>query len=52
MVCRKAADDRRPKVSIEAALQATGTTAETKVRRFNSAGRRLSLNDVRIVVLS
>ncbi len=52
MVCRKAADDRRPKTSIEAALQETETTAEAKVRRFNRTGRRLSLNDVRIVVFS
>jgi len=52
MVCRKAADDRRPKTSAEAALQATESTAEAKVRRFNRTGRRLSLNDVRIVVFS
>jgi putative DNA methylase len=52
MVCRKAADDRRPRASVETVLRATETNAETKVRRFNNRGRRLSLNDVRIVVFS
>jgi len=52
MVCRKTADDRRPMVPVEAALAAAEAAAEAKVRRFNSTGRGLSLNDVRIVVFS
>jgi putative DNA methylase len=52
MVCRKAADDRRPMVTVEAALEAAEVAAEAKVERFNRTGRRLSLNDVRIVVFS
>ena len=52
MVCRKAAADRRALVSEAAALAAAESAAGTKVRRFNGTGRRLSLNDVRIVVYS
>jgi len=52
MVCRKAAADRRPVIAIAAAMDAALTAAETKVRRFNGTGRRLSLNDVRIIVYS
>jgi putative DNA methylase len=52
MVCRKAADDRRPVVAAEAALEAAEAAAEAKVQRFNTTGRQLSLNDVRIVVFS
>lgn len=50
MVCRKAAADRRALVSEAAALEAAQSAAGAKVRRFNATGRRLSLNDVRIVV--
>jgi putative DNA methylase len=52
MVCRKAAADRRPLVPVEAAMEAAEVAAGAKVRRFNGTGRRLSLNDVRIVVFS
>jgi putative DNA methylase len=52
MVCRKAADDRRPMVAAEAALEGAEAAAEAKVERFNKTGRWLSLNDVRIVVFS
>ncbi len=52
MVCRKAADDRRQVLSPQAALEAAETAARDKVARFNRTGRRLSLNDVRIVVFS
>jgi putative DNA methylase len=52
MVCRKVAADRRPLVAVEKALEAAATAATEKVRRFNSTGRHLSLNDVRIVVYS
>jgi putative DNA methylase len=52
MVCRKAAADRRPLVAVEIALEAAEAAAAHKVGRFNGTGRRLSLNDVRIVVYS
>jgi putative DNA methylase len=52
MVCRKAADDRRPQLSPEAALGTAEAAARDKVVRFNWTGRRLSLNDVRIMVFS
>ncbi len=52
MVCRKAAADRRPRTDMAIALDAAETAAAAKVRRFNATGRRLSLNDTRIVVYS
>lgn len=52
MVCRKATADRRTGASVDAAMEAAELAAEAKVRRFNGTGRRLSLNDVRIVVYS
>jgi putative DNA methylase len=52
MVCRKAAADRRAQVAVETALAIAEERAGGKVRRFNATGRRLSLNDVRIVAYS
>lgn len=52
MVCRKTADDRRRLLSPADALEAAESAASDKVARFNRTGRRLSLNDVRIVVFS
>ena len=52
MVCRKAAADRRSLIAEKVAMAAAAVAAEAKVRRFNGTGRRLSLNDVRIVVYS
>ncbi|AUB83981.1 DNA methyltransferase [Candidatus Thiodictyon syntrophicum] len=52
MVCRKAAADRRPLIAEEVAMESAAAAAGAKVRRFNGTGRRLSLNDVRIVVYS
>ncbi len=52
MVCRKAAADRRPLLAEEIAMKSAAAAAGAKVRRFNGTGRRLSLNDVRIVVYS
>lgn len=52
MVCRKSAADRRPMLESGLALDAAESKAGTKIRRFNSTGRRLSLNDVRILVYS
>jgi putative DNA methylase len=52
MVCRKAADDRRLLLPPVDALEAAESAAGDKVARFNHTGRRLSLNDVRIIVFS
>jgi hypothetical protein len=52
MVCRKAAGDRRGVSAPDAALTTAEQAAGEKVLRFNRTGRRLSLNDVRIVVFS
>jgi putative DNA methylase len=52
MVCRKAADDRRPLLNPDAVLASAEAAADDKIARFNRTGRRLSLNDVRIVVFS
>lgn len=52
LVCRKASVDRRSSCAPEATLLSVKDAARAKVARFNSTGRRLSLNDVRVVVLS
>ncbi len=52
MVCRKAAGDRRGLSAPDEALTTAEQAAGEKVLRFNRTGRRLSLNDVRIVVFS
>jgi putative DNA methylase len=52
MVCRKAADDRRPRLPAADALKAAELASGDKITRFNRTGRRLSLNDVRIIVFS
>lgn len=52
MICRKAAADRRPPLPVDVALRVIEGAARDKVVRFNSMARRLSLNDVRVVVFS
>ena len=52
LVCRNRAQDPRPALTHRAALSAAASTATAQVRRFNVAGRRLSRNDVRVVMLS
>ncbi|ESQ17292.1 MAG: helix-turn-helix domain-containing protein [Thiohalocapsa sp. PB-PSB1] len=52
MVCRKAAGDRRRPSESADALKTAEQEAGYKVLRFNRTGRRLSLNDVRIIVFS
>ena len=47
-----AAADRRSLATVDAALAEAEAAAGAKVRRFNGTGRRLSLNDVRIVTYS
>jgi putative DNA methylase len=52
MVCRRAADDRRPQRSLETAIEAAEAASREKIARFNRRGRRLSLNDVRVILFS
>lgn len=52
MVCRKAAGDRRRLSAPDEALSMAEQAAAAKILRFNQTGRRLSLNDARIVVFS
>lgn len=52
LVCRKASEDRRPFREPHKALEVALSEAESKVYRLNHAGRRLSRNDVRVIVLS
>jgi len=52
MVCRKAAADRRSPLSTPDVVRVVEEVAMEKVARFNATGRRLSLNDARVVVLS
>ena len=52
VTCRKQALDRRRRRTCEAALSAAEATSRTCMRRFNAVGRRLSLNDVRVVMSS
>jgi len=52
LVCRKRAADGRARCSAEGALRHSVTKAAEKIRRFGRVGRRLSRNDVRVVLLS
>jgi putative DNA methylase len=52
VVCRKQASDRRPRREVDQAAQEAVCKATSKVARFNDHGRRLSRNDVQVVVLS
>ena len=52
IVCRKRSRDRRSGRTCDDALAAAAAEGERRVRRFNAVGRRLSRNDVRVVLLS
>lgn len=52
LVCRKTLADRRQARPPAEVLQVVETLAVEKVVRFNATARKLSLNDVRVVVLS
>jgi putative DNA methylase len=52
LVCRKRGTDHRPRRTDNEALRRSIGTAGNKVGRFNRAGRRLSRNDVRVILLS
>ncbi len=51
LVCRKLITDHRNRREPEDALEIANESAKTKVFRFNKVGRKLSRNDVRIVLL-
>lgn len=52
MVCRKQYSDHRPRRELDEAARETICQAGDKISRFNAHGRRLSRNDVQVVVLS
>jgi putative DNA methylase len=52
LVCRKASVDTRTALAKAGAHHVIEEASATKIGRFNSTGRRLSLNDVKVVVLS
>jgi len=52
IVCRKKVRDTRKQLSHQMVLAAAEEVGEERIRRFNAAGRTLSRNDVRVVILS
>ena len=52
IVCRKKDRDTRRQLSHQMVLSAAEEVGEERIRRFNAAGRTLSRNDVRVVILS
>jgi len=52
LVCRKREEDHRKKFEPDAAYHSAEEEARAKVARFNNVGRKLSRNDVRVVLLS
>jgi putative DNA methylase len=52
LVCRKRGADHRPRRETDEVLARAVGMASERVRRFNRVGRRLSRNDVRVVLLS
>ena len=52
LVCRKKQEDSRPKVDHPEAMGQAEAGAAERVSRFNRSGRRLSRNDVRVILLS
>jgi len=52
LVCRKKEKDHRTRSSRHSALERAIESADYKVGRFNKVGRKLSLSDVRVILLS
>lgn len=52
LVCRKSVRDKRPRLSHRLALLAAAESGLSRIERFNATGRRLSRNDVRVVIFS
>jgi putative DNA methylase len=52
VVCRKRGWDRRARRELDEAWRNAIAASDERIRRFNQVGRRLSRNDVRVVLLS
>ena len=52
LVCVKRSRDERPAITGQAAMAAARSATYERVSRFNKTGRRLSRNDVRVILLS
>ena len=52
LVCKKRKEDRRVRIEPQVASARASVVAAERVARFNRSGRRLSRNDVRVVLLS
>lgn len=52
IVCRKSSTDSRPKLSTTEAFNVAINEAEKQIQCFWEAGRKLSRNDIRIIILS
>ena len=52
IVCRKAARDSRERIASLTALDTAARITRIRVNRFNEAARMLSLNDVRVTLIS
>jgi putative DNA methylase len=51
LVCKKRKEDQRPLIAHGTALTRATSTASNRVARFNRSSRRLSRNDVRVILL-
>ncbi len=52
MICRKKSDDVRPALTASAALKAAHNGSVSRLARFLARGRRLSRNDVKVLLFS
>jgi len=52
LVCRKRTADRRKHHSDDVGWEAAREAAAEKIQRFNGTGRKLSRNDVRVILMS
>jgi adenine-specific DNA methylase len=52
LVCRKRRAERRPPAELSAVIEDAGVEASGQVERLRSVGRRLSRNDVRVIVMA
>jgi putative DNA methylase len=52
LVCRKREEDKRPMISPAKTIKRAVVAAKDRVSRFNRNARRLSRNDVRVILLS
>lgn len=52
LVCKKRDSDQRPRISIQDTLARSSQIASQKIEQFNATGRRLSQNDVKVILYS